>query len=160
MSNHAIGRTRATHVKGEEMTARQRAKQESLDQYDEQFVERVAQAEKMIVATLLFPEICGINDEVLPIFERAHDAVHEAAHELADAIMIEEIQTAFEGMTEQEHDAMAAKLLKLANAGRPLPEPDTLEGYCLAAYTDDGRLAVPGLMLEDFAPATARRRAR
>src|ERR1019366_8787748 len=149
------------------MTKKQRPKRVSQGQYEEQFLEQVARAETMIVATLLFPEICGIDAEHLPLFERAHDAVGKAAHELAHSIIVAEqeeieaeelaakgksstkagkIQTAFDSMTEVKHEAMKAKLLRLAKAGRPRPAPDTLEGYCLAAYTDDGRIAVPGII--------------
>jgi hypothetical protein len=120
-------------------------------------VERVTRAERMILATILFPEICAIDEGNLAIFERARDAVHESAHELADVMIVaEKVQAAYDGMHELEHEAMKAKLLKLAKAGRPRPAPDTLEGHCLAAYTDDGRIPVPGIMLEGFAPATAR----
>jgi hypothetical protein len=111
------------------MAKKQRTKKDPQGQFDEELIERVATAERMIIATLVSPEICAIDEDDLPIYLRVMDAVHEAAHELAEAILIAEgedaathqqalVGIAFQAMTEDDHDAMKAKLLKLAKAGR------------------------------------------
>jgi hypothetical protein len=136
------------------MAKKQRTKKESHDQFDEELIDRVAAAERMIIATLVARANLAVHDDDLPIHQRAIDAVHEAAHELALAILIAEEEDAanhqqvlggiaFQDMTDEDHEAMQAKLLKMANAGRPRPELDTIEGYCLAAYTDEEGMAVP-----------------
>jgi hypothetical protein len=110
---------------GDKITNKQRAEIESQDYYEEQFAKRVTQAERMILEMILSPETsCPSDEEHWPtIFDVAREVVDEARYELAYACM-----------TEEEREAMSAKLLKLEKAGQPLPGRDTLEGYWLETW--------------------------
>jgi hypothetical protein len=47
----------------------------------------------------------------------------------------EDLESAFDAMTPEEHEEMKSHLLELAKAGDNKPADDTFEGYCLDRYT-------------------------
>ncbi|HEY4364345.1 MAG TPA: hypothetical protein VGN17_25495 [Bryobacteraceae bacterium] len=60
-----------------------------------------------------------------------------------------ELRKQFENMTGEEHAAMKDKLLRLAKAGARKPAKNTIEVYCLKAYTSPPERWFVRLYFED-----------